>query len=149
MSEEYRDSIDGARHRFDSFIKLCTKHKIWNIYRDIENTCIHINEIPLEHVEELLEYWDRYPVEQEIIHDETLLTEKLPLEVEEKLQILPKRIRTVIILSVIYGKTTREIADHLSIHHSTVWKYKSMGIKILREYLTESGNVRPEEEKGK
>ena len=88
-------------------------------------------------------------MEQEIIHDETLLTEKLPLEVEEKLQILPKRIRTVIILSVIYEKTTREIADHLSIHHSTVWKYKSMGIKILREYLTESGNVRPEEEKGK
>ena len=149
MSEKYGDSTDGVHHRFDSFIKLCTKHKIWNIYRDIENTCIHINEIPLEHVEELLEYWDRYPVEQEIIHDETLLTEKLPLEVEEKLQILPKRIRTVIILSVIYEKTTREIADRLSIHHSTVWKYKSMGIKILREYLTESGNVRPEEEKGK
>ena len=149
MSEEYRDSIDGARHRFDSFMKLCTKHKIWNAYRDVESACIHINEIPLDDVEELLEYWDRYPVEQEIIHDETLLTEKLPLEVEEKLQILPKRIRTVIILSVIYGKTTREIADHLSIHHSTVWKYKSMGIKILREYLTESGNVRPEEAKGK
>lgn len=149
MSEEYRDSIDGARHRFDSFMKLCTKHKIWNAYRDVESACIRINEIPLEHVEELLEYWDRYPVEQEIIHDETLLTEKLPLEVEEKLQILPKRIRTVIILSVIYEKTTREIADHLSIHHSTVWKYKSMGIRILREYLTESGNVRPEEEKGK
>lgn len=130
-------------------MKLCTKHKIWNAYRDVESACIHINEIPLDDVEELLEYWDRYPVEQEIIHDETLLTEKLPLEVEEKLQILPKRIRTVIILSVIYGKTTREIADHLSIHHSTVWKYKSMGIKILREYLTESGNVRPEEEKGK
>lgn len=149
MSEEYRDSIDGARHRFDSFMKLCTKHKIWNAYRDVESACIHINEIPLEHVEELLEYWDRYPVEEEMIHDETLLTEKLPLEVEEKLQILPKRIRTVIILSVIYEKTTREIADRLSIHHSTVWKYKSMGIKILREYLTESGNVRPEEEKGK
>ena len=149
MSEEYRDSIDGARHRFDSFMKLCTKHKILNAYRDVESACIHINEIPLDDVEELLEYWDRYPVEQEIIHDETLLTEKLPLEVEEKLQILPKRIRTVIILSVIYGKTTREIADHLSIHHSTVWKYKSMGIKILREYLTESGNVRTEEEKGK
>ena len=149
MSEEYRDSIDGARHRFDSFMKLCTKHKIWNAYRDVESACIHINEIPLDDVEELLEYWDRYPVEQEIIHDETLLTEKLPLEVEEKLQILPKRIRTVIILSVIYEKTTREIADHLSIHHSTVWKYKSMGIKILREYLTESGNVRTEEEKGK
>ena len=149
MSEEYRDSIDGARHRFDSFMKLCTKHKIWNAYRDVESACIHINEIPLDDVEELLEYWDRYPVEQEIIHDETLLTEKLPLEVEEKLQILPKRIRTVIILSVIYEKTTREIADHLSIHHSTVWKYKSMGIKILREYLTESGNVRLERKTGK
>lgn len=149
MSEEYRDNTDGVHLRFDSFIKLCTKHKIWNAYRDVESACIHINEIPLDDVEELLEYWDRYPVEQEIIHDETLLTEKLPLEVQEKLQILPKRIRTVIILSVIYGKTTREIADHLSIHHSTVWKYKSMGIKILREYLTESGNVRTEEEKGK
>ena len=37
-----------------------------------------------------------------------------------------------------------EIADYLNIHHSTVWKYKSMGISILRKYLTESGNVRPE-----
>lgn len=148
MSEEYRDSIDGACHRFDCFIKLCTKHKIWNTYRDIESTCININEIPLDDVEELLEYWDRYPVEEEMIHDETLLTEEISPEIEEILQILPRRIRAVIILSVIYEKTTREIADHLSIHHSTVWKYKSMGIRILREYLTESGNVRPEEEKG-
>ena len=83
-----------------------------------------------------------------MIHDETLLTEEISPEIEEILQILPRRIRAVIILSVIYEKTTREIADHLSIHHSTVWKYKSMGIRILREYLTESGNVRPEEEKG-
>ncbi len=60
MSEKYRDSTDGARHRFDSFMKLCTKHKIWNAYWDVESACIHINEIPLEHVEELLEYWDRY-----------------------------------------------------------------------------------------
>lgn len=149
MSEKYRDSIDGARHRFDSFMKLCMKHKIWNAYRDVESMCIHINEISLDDVEELLEYWDRYQVEERMIHDETLLTEEISPEIEEILQILPKRIRTVIILSVIYEKTTREIADHLSIHHSTVWKYKSMGIKILREYLTESGNVRPEEEKGK
>ena len=148
MSEEYRDSIDGARYRFDSFMKLCTKHKIWNAYRDVESACIHINETPLDDVEELLEYWDRYPVEEEMIHDETLLTEEISPEIEEILKILPRRIRAVIILSVIYEKTTREIADHLSIHHSTVWKYKSMGIRILREYLTESGNVRPEEEKG-
>ena len=147
MSEEYRDSIDGARHRFDSFMKLCTKHKIWNAYRDVESACIHINETPLDDVEELLEYWDRYPVEEEMIHDETLLTEEISPEIEEILKILPRRIRAVIILSVIYEKTTREIADHLSIHHSTVWKYKSMGIRILREYLTESGNVRTEEEK--
>lgn len=87
-------------------------------------------------------------MEEEMLYNETLLTEKLPLEVDEMLQILPNRIRTVIILSVIYEKTNREIAELLSIHHSTVWKYRSMGIKILREYLTESGNVRLEEEKG-
>ena len=148
MSEEYRDSIAGACHRFDSFIKLCMKHKIWNTYRDVESTCIHINEIPLDDVEELLEYWDRYPVEERMIHDETFLTEEISPEIEEILQILPRRLRAVIILSVIYEKTTREIADHLNIHHSTVWKYKSMGIRILREYLAESGNVRPKEEKG-
>lgn len=87
-------------------------------------------------------------MEEEMIHDETLLTEKLPLEVEVILQILPKRIRTVILLSVIHEKTTREIAEYLSIHHSTVWKYKSMGISILREYFTESRNVRPERKTG-
>ena len=108
--------------------------------------CIHINEIPLEHVEELLEYCDKYPVEEEMIDEETLLKEIISLEIEDALQVLPKRIRKVIILSVIYEKTTREIADHLNIHHSTVWKYKSMGISILREYFTESGNVRPEGE---
>lgn len=148
MSEEYCDGLDGVHHRFDSFIKLCTKHKTWNTYRDIERKCRYINEIPLDSVEETLEHYDRYPVEEEMIHNETLLTEELTLEINELLQVLPKRIRTVIILSVIYEKTTREIADYLSIHHSTVWKYKSMGIRILREYLKESGNVRPEEEKG-
>ena len=148
MSEKYGDSIDGVYHRFDSFMKLCTKHKIWNAYRDVENACIHMNEIPLDSVEDQLQYWDRYSVEEEMLYNETLLTEKLPLEVDEMLQILPNRIRTVIILSVIYEKTNREIAELLSIHHSTVWKYRSMGIKILREYLTESGNVRLEEEKG-
>ena len=139
MSEEYRDNTDGVHLRFDSFIKLCTKHKIRNAYRDIESKCRHINEIPLDSVEELLEYWDKYPAEEEM-----LLKENISLEIEEVLQVLPKRIRKVIILSVIYEKTTREIADYLNIHHSTVWKYKSMGISILREYLTESGNVRPE-----
>ena len=144
MSEEYRDSIDGVHHRFDWFIKLCTKHKTRNACRDFECMCIHINEIPLEHVEELLEYCDKYPVEDEMIDEETLLKEKISLEIDEVLQVLPKRIRKVIILFFIYEKTTREIADYLNIHHSTVWKYKSMGISILRKYLTESGNVRPE-----
>ena len=146
MSKEYRDNTDNVCHRFDWFIKLCAKHKTRNTCRDVECMCIHINEIPLEHVEELLEYCDKYPVEEEMIDEETLLKEIISLEIEDALQVLPKRIRKVIILSVIYEKTTREIADYLSIHHSTVWKYKSMGIKILREYLTESGNVRPEGE---
>ena len=139
MSEEYRDNTDDVRHRFDWFIKLCAKHKTRNACRAVECKRICINKIPLDSVEELLEYWDKYPAEEEM-----LLKENISLEIEEVLQVLPKRIRKVIILSVIYEKTTREIAEHLNIHHSTVWKYKSMGISILREYLTESGNVRPE-----
>lgn len=149
MSEKYRDNIDSVHHRFDRFIKLCTKHKTRNAYRDVESKCKHINEIPLDSAEEILVSWDRYLVEEEMIQNEILLTEELPLEIDDILQVLPKRIRTVIILSVINEKTTREIADHLNIHHSTVWKYKSMGISILREHLKESGNVRTERETGK
>ena len=144
MSEVYRDNTVGVSHRFDRFIKLCVKHKTRNTCRDVESERIYVNEISLDSVEELLEYWDKYPVEEEMIDEETLLKEKISLEIEDALQVLPKRIRKVIILSVIYEKTTREIANYLNIHHSTVWKYKSMGIRILREYLTESGNVRPE-----
>lgn len=147
MSEKYLGIATSAEHRFDNFIKLCVKHKTRNACRDVENERIYINEIPLDSVEELLEYWDKYPVEEEMLDEEMLLEEKISLEmgaILKVLQVLPKRIRKVIILSVIYEKTTREIADHLNIHHSTVWKYKSMGISILREYLTESGNVRPE-----
>lgn len=149
MPEDCRDSTTGVHHRFDRFIKLCTKNKTRNTVRDIESKCRHINETPMESVEEILDYWDRYPLEKEKMHEETLLTEELSLEMKETLQILPKRIRTVIILAIIHEKTTREISELLNIHHSTVWKYKSMGIRILREHLTESGNVRQEREKGK
>ena len=145
MSEEYRDNTDGVRHRFDWFIKLCAKHKTRNACRAVENERKYSSEIPLDSVEAELKYYDSCPAE-EMIHPETLLKEKISLEIEDALQVLPKRIRKVIVLSVIYEKTTREIADHLNIHHSTVWKYKSMGISILREYFTESGNVRPEGE---
>lgn len=83
---------------------------------------------------------DCYPSDHMRTQIDEFLIELENQELNNLLKILPKRIRTAVIMSVIFEMSNQEIADYMNVRHSTVWNYKSMGLGLMRtNYLGKSG----------
>lgn len=146
MIKRYNDSDESVEHRFDSYMKVCVKHRSWNEFRNHRNRMASLKEIPLdENVVKMGKIPD-YPSENVINQIDEFFVEIDDQKLNSLLKKLPKRARTVIIMSVIYELSHKDIAKHLNIHHSTVWNYKSMGLSLMRKnYLGKSGEVNKRE----
>ena len=82
---------------------------------------------------------DCYPSENMRTQIDEFFIELENQELNNLLKILPKRIRTAVIMSVIYELSNQEIADYMNVRRSTVWNYKSMGLGFMRtNYLGKS-----------
>lgn len=140
MSEKYNCSNESIEHRFDSYIKLCVKHRCWREFQKYLNRFSTLYEISWDAVDAQAGTMDCYPSDHMRTQIDEFLIELENQELNNLLRILPKRIRTAVIMSVIYEMSNQEIADYMNVRHSTVWNYKSMGLGLMRtNYLGKSG----------
>lgn len=141
MSKVYRASDESIEHRFDSYIKICIKHRTCNAFREHRNQYKRLQEVPWdEYLENTVGQCDKYPSEEITVHVGEFFVDFYNPELNKMLIRLPKRIQTVVILHIVYEMSYEEIAEKLNVNHSTVRDYKSRGICLLRKYLKESGN---------
>lgn len=141
MSKVYRASDESIEHRFDSYIKICIKHRTWNAFRDYRNRFKEFYEIPWDDVvENTFGRYDKHSSEDVTVQAGEFLVDFDIPKLNKMLKELPKRFQTVVILRIGYELSYEEIATILNIRHSTARDYKSRGICLLRKYLKESGN---------
>lgn len=141
MSETYCNNDESIKHRYDSYIKKCIKHRTWNAFRDYKNKNKRFQEIPWDdYLENTVGQCDRYPGEEITMQIGEFFLDFYNPKLNKMLTRLPKRIQTVVILRIVYEMPYEEIAEKLNVNHSTVRDYKSRGICLLRRYLKESGN---------
>ena len=141
MSRIYCGNNGSVEHRFDSYIKICIKHRTWNAFRDYRNQYKKIQEIPWDdYLENTVGQYDKYSGEEVLVQVGEFFVDFYNPKLNEMLTKLPKRIQIVVILHFVYEMTYEEIAEKLNVNHSTVRDYKSRGICLLRGYLKVSGN---------
>lgn len=141
MSEEYRDNASSVEHRFDSYMKICIKHRIWTAFRNHRNRMKRFQEVPWDdYLENAVGIYDKYPSEEITVQIGELFLDFYNPKLNKSLHRLPKRFQTVVIMHIVYEMSYEEIAQELNMNHSIVRDYKSRGICILRGYLKEGGN---------
>lgn len=133
MSEEEQE---GLIHRFDSYSKKVISNLISNQlkkYRREHNRCEQ--EISFEEYLKFSDFetWDDYHIEK---HKVSSGNHVFFLEDEllcNALNHMRASYRNVLILMVLAEFTAEETAEILKIQQSSVWRYKSLALKELRE----------------
>ena len=115
MSEEYYGNATGVEHGFDSYMKICIKHRTWTAFRDYKNRIKRFEEIPWdEYLENTVGKCDKYPSEEDEMQIDKVFVDFYNSKLNKLLQRLPKRFQTVVVLHIVYEMSYEEIAKTIT-----------------------------------
>lgn len=137
-----RDHDEAQDILHDVFDMLWTKRKTLQITTNVKgflytavrnriyNQFSH-QEVKDKYINSLL----RFVQEESVYADHKICGKQLAEQIEKEIQALPQNYRQVIELSIMQGRTSREIAVQLQLSEPTISRYKAAATEILKMRL--------------